>query len=46
MFNKGTVLLWTYQYILVDFLRKAYCKVDFGHTKISDTMFFRVNPYY
>jgi len=35
MFNKGTVLL----YILVNFLRKAYSKVDFEHDKISDTIF-------
>jgi len=27
------------------FLRKAYSKVDFGHAKISDTIFW-VNPYY
>jgi len=39
MFNKGTVLLWMCQYILVDFLRKAYSKVDFGHAKISDAIF-------
>jgi len=39
MFNKGTVLLWTYQYIQSFFSRKAYCKVDFGHAKISDAIF-------
>jgi len=39
MFNIGTVLLLTYQYILADFLHKAYCKVDFGHAKISDAIF-------
>jgi len=45
MFNKGAVLLYTYQYILVHFLCKAYSKVDFGHAKISDAIFW-VNPYY
>jgi len=39
MFNKGTVLLKAYQYILVDFLHKAYCKVDFRHAKILDAIF-------
>jgi len=39
MFNKGTMLLWMYQYILVDFSCKAYCKVDFGHAKILDAIF-------
>jgi len=34
----------TYQYILVDFLRKAYFKVDFGHAKISDAIFFGSIP--
>jgi len=33
-----------YQYILVNFLCKAYSKVDFGHTKISDAIFFRSIP--
>jgi len=28
-----------YQYILVDFSQKVYCKVDFGHAKISDAFF-------
>jgi len=28
-----------YQYILVDFSCKAYCKVDFGHAKILDAIF-------
>ena len=28
-----------YQYILVDFLHKAYSKVDFGHAKISGAIF-------
>jgi len=28
-----------YQCILVDFSRKAYSKVDFGHVKILDTIF-------
>jgi len=35
MFNKGTALLYLYQYILVDFLHKAYSKVDFGHAKFG-----------
>jgi len=35
-----------HQYILVDFLRKAYSKLDFGHAKILDANFFWVNPYY
>jgi len=35
-----------YQYFLVNFLCKAYFKVGFGHTKISDAIFFQVNPYY
>jgi len=39
MFNKDTVLLQSYQCILVDFSCKAYSKVDFGCTKISDTIF-------
>jgi len=29
-----------YQCILVDFSHKAYSKVDFGHIKISDAIFF------
>jgi len=28
-----------YQYSLVDFSCKAYCKVDFGHTKILEAIF-------
>ena len=28
------------------FLCKAYSKVDFGHAKIFDAIFFWVNPYY
>jgi len=40
MFNKGTVLLQSYQCILVDFSCKAYSKVDFGCAKISDAIFF------
>jgi len=28
-----------YQCILVDFSRKAYSKVDFGHAKILDAIF-------
>jgi len=28
-----------YQYILINFLHKAYSKVDFGHAKISDAIF-------
>jgi len=39
MHNKGTVLLYTYQYILVNFSHKAYSKVDFRHAKISDAIF-------
>jgi len=31
---------------LVNFLRKAYSKVDFGHTKILGAIFSQVNPYY
>jgi len=46
MFNKGTVLLYTYLYILVDFSCKAYSKVGFGPAKISDAIFVWVNPYY
>jgi len=34
MFNKDTVLLYLYQWILVDFLCKTYTKVDFRHAKI------------
>jgi len=34
-----------YQCILVDFSCKAYSKVDFGHIKILDAIFW-VNPYY
>jgi len=33
-----------YQYILVVFLHKAYSKVDFGHAKILDTIFFGSIP--
>jgi len=35
MFNKGTVLLIHFSC----FLHKAYSKVDFGHAKISDAIF-------
>jgi len=34
-----------YQYILVDFSRKPYSKVDFGHVKFLDAIFW-VSPYY
>jgi len=34
-----------YQYILIDFLCKAYSKVDFGHAKILNIIFW-VNAYY
>jgi len=33
-----------YQYILVDFLHKAYSKVDIGHIKISDAIFLSQSP--
>jgi len=36
LFNKGTMLLQLYQYILVDFSCKAYSKADF---KILDIIF-------
>jgi len=39
MLNKGTVLLYLYQCILVKFSCKDYSKVDFGHNKISDAIF-------
>jgi len=43
MFNKGMVLLWSYQWVLVNFLHKAHCKVDFGQAKIWMPFFWAIS---
>jgi len=45
MFNQVTVLLQSYQCILLSFFIKVYSKVDFGHIKILNAIL-QVYPYY